>query len=433
VLGEFGEVYVLDWGIARVVGDAAARADLDEPGALDTLQTVAGSVLGTPGYMSPEQVRGADDLDGRADVYALGCILFELLALAPAHPPGLMGIHAALHGKSPAPSSLAPDRDIPPELDAICTVALDGDRDKRFTTARALAEAVQRFLDGDRDLALRRDLARGELEAARTALARGNSPADREAALRAAARAIALDPTQREPAELVGRLMLEPPAETPREVEDVLYELDLDAFEEARPVLAFSGLTFMAFLPMLWLTGFHAPWFFGVAAVFATTIAVLAKLSPRARGVGGGRVILLAWAGLVVLLAIMMTPILAAPGVAAVVAMGVAAHPRVLSRWLLMALMVGAVLVPWLLAVVGVLPDTVTVDGNTIVLHAYTDALAPTPALVGLALFVVQMIVLAVLLANRQAVSRRAAQHAVELQAWQLRQLVSTASAEAPR
>src|SRR4051812_31830488 len=71
VLGDFGEVYVLDWGVAKL----AAEGDVDPALAGDDSNeqvTVEGTVIGTPGYMAPEQARASKDIDGRADVYALG-------------------------------------------------------------------------------------------------------------------------------------------------------------------------------------------------------------------------------------------------------------------------------------------------------------------------------------------------------------------------
>src|SRR5262249_32320712 len=96
VLGEFGEGYVLDWGIAHVAGDARPSfMDIDTLGD-DT--TLAGAMLGTPGYMSPEQVRSDPLLDGRADVYALGSILFEILAQRPLHARGASALASTLAG-----------------------------------------------------------------------------------------------------------------------------------------------------------------------------------------------------------------------------------------------------------------------------------------------------------------------------------------------
>src|SRR5262249_16629733 len=158
---------------------------------------------------SPEQVRG-QTADGRADVYALGCILFEILAGRPLHPRSIAALAFTLAGTDARPSLAAPDRDIPPELDAACVAATALDREHRIQSARSLGDVVQRFLDGDRDLSLRRELAQRELAAARRELADG-SPTHRAEAFRAAARSLALDPHGREAAELLGRLMLEAP------------------------------------------------------------------------------------------------------------------------------------------------------------------------------------------------------------------------------
>jgi len=86
MLGGFGEVYVLDWGLSKVAGlpelPPAASVALPHDAGSETLD---GAVLGTPGYMSPEQARGERDVDARADVFALGAVVFECLA---GDPPG---------------------------------------------------------------------------------------------------------------------------------------------------------------------------------------------------------------------------------------------------------------------------------------------------------------------------------------------------------
>jgi serine/threonine protein kinase len=116
-LGDYGEVYVLDWGIARVVGtDDGARRSFGDIDTASGTETLEGAILGTPGYISREQISG-DDVDHRTDVYALGCILFEILALQPLHPRGQPGIASALAGIDAKASVRAPERDVPPELD----------------------------------------------------------------------------------------------------------------------------------------------------------------------------------------------------------------------------------------------------------------------------------------------------------------------------
>lgn len=120
MLGGFGEVYVLDWGVAKL-------GNVPEPQMANLVHaplttgggTAIGAVLGTPGYMPPEQMLGGD-LDARSDVYALGAILFEILTLELLHPQSKVNeiIASTLKGADTSPAR-APDREIPPELEAI--------------------------------------------------------------------------------------------------------------------------------------------------------------------------------------------------------------------------------------------------------------------------------------------------------------------------
>lgn len=113
MVGQFGEVYVLDWGLARVRAVAGGSfVPVDGVPA----SASAGRILGTPGYMAPEQIESADAADERADVYALGSILFEILTLTPLNP-GLTHearLRSTRLGKRVRPSEVPPTSTFPP-------------------------------------------------------------------------------------------------------------------------------------------------------------------------------------------------------------------------------------------------------------------------------------------------------------------------------
>jgi len=152
VLGPFGETIVLDWGLAKVENEADLAPLLhaaSTQAADDADLTRIGDILGTPAYMAPEQANpdfGA--VDTRSDVFALGCILYYLLA---GHPP-LSGsadeILAQLSSLAPMPSARDPKLPMPPELIAICDKALSKDKTLRFPNAAALADELRAYRDG---------------------------------------------------------------------------------------------------------------------------------------------------------------------------------------------------------------------------------------------------------------------------------------------
>ena len=213
MLGEYGEVYVLDWGIATALD---ARQPRTVGANIDTLDqgTQTGDLIGTPGYMAPEQVRGIP-VTPAADVYALGAILFEILVGESLHARGTAALASTLNEPQQAPSSRVLDRDLAPELDAACFAALAEDPTAR-PSARVLADRVQQYLDGDRDVERRRVLAGELLANARAAVASGD-PEARATAFNRAGRALALDP-ESDAAEILSRMLVEPPRVLPAEL-----------------------------------------------------------------------------------------------------------------------------------------------------------------------------------------------------------------------
>jgi serine/threonine protein kinase len=128
MVGPFGEVLVMDWGIAALGGESALGG---EAGLAPS--PAAGAVVGTRAYMPPEQTRG-DPVDARADVFALGSLLYFMLT-----------------GAAPLDEGIAPpgERIAPRPLLAICAKARAVNRDDRYPDVLSLAADVNRFLSGD--------------------------------------------------------------------------------------------------------------------------------------------------------------------------------------------------------------------------------------------------------------------------------------------
>ena len=162
LVGPFGEVLVLDWGVAKRLRGQAAEDDprpprapavttRDEPSAtVDVGRTLPGSIIGTPTWMAPEQARGETaSLDERTDVYGLGAILYFLLAgRAPFDDATSREmILERVMREEPVPLRQI-DRIIPKPLAAICAKAMARARDARYASVTELASDVDMYQEG---------------------------------------------------------------------------------------------------------------------------------------------------------------------------------------------------------------------------------------------------------------------------------------------
>ncbi len=151
MLGHFGEVYVVDWGVACLMSHKEeARSTsglvLEEN---NVFHTEAGHLVGTPRYMSPEQARAElDTLDERSDLYALGLILFELVSLQNALPSGKRSVilEHALKGKLKELRHRSSNISIPPDLRAIVQKATALLPEERYESVAAMADDLRRYL-----------------------------------------------------------------------------------------------------------------------------------------------------------------------------------------------------------------------------------------------------------------------------------------------
>lgn len=154
MVGRFGEVMLMDWGVARDLRESTdgfnsvGRSVLTEAQAASVGLTLAGAVLGTPGYMSPEQA-GGESVDERSDVFALGAILTEILTLEPPvrGETALIRIVGTIEGRIESPRERRSD--VPAELNSIAVRALKPDLDERTPSAEDFVEDLRAFLAGE--------------------------------------------------------------------------------------------------------------------------------------------------------------------------------------------------------------------------------------------------------------------------------------------
>ncbi len=151
MIGPHGEVYVMDWGLAKLVGSAEDREGLELKmrGAGSAEQTQVGQVLGTPAYMAPEQAKAEREQVGAcSDQYALGLILYEMVCGRRARPKldGQQVLLFAREGRLPDVMPASARGRVRPEIRAIIQRATQVSPDDRYASVHELAADVRRFI-----------------------------------------------------------------------------------------------------------------------------------------------------------------------------------------------------------------------------------------------------------------------------------------------
>jgi eukaryotic-like serine/threonine-protein kinase len=427
MLGDFGEVHVLDWGLARVAGiedsPGVASMSLGAAGA-----TQAGTMMGTPGYMAPEQVEGdLERLAGWTDVYALGAILFEILTLQRLHEGETADarVNSTMVGREAHPMQRAPDADIPVELDALVARACALDPEQR-PTARGLSEEIEYFLDGDRDLERRRALAKGYVLAAEVAMLRASNSAE---AMREVTRALALVPDEPAALKILRKLLTEVPAELPAAARAQMEAAQAAARGGVAGVAASRAATWLAFVPLILWMGVR-DWQLAAFTLTALSLSFFVAFYFRLRGQGLTN---LASLGLLLLssfalagFGFVLSPFVLVPALAATNTLFFATYLSSRVRPLAALSGVVAVLAPVGLEALGVLPRSFAFANGNLELLPRMTALAPGPTVVLLLTASAALVVTPAVLVGRLRDSLEAAEKKLFLQSWHLNALASS-------
>jgi hypothetical protein len=218
--------------------------------------------------------------------------------------------------------------------------------------------------------------------------------------------------------------MLEPPIDAPPEVEQKLIEIDDNDMRAQAKLGVPALLGYLMFFPIMWLGGIRENWLvFGGSALVLGLMAIVHSISRRPT-----KLLLVAslvgQAVLVGMYARGLAPLLVAPGVALITAMIYAAHPRTVRGPLLWLLCAAGVLVPLIAEGVGLVASTTSIQGSTLMLTLPAENLDPTVALAGLGGYVAVILAIAIAFTRFHAHAQRRIQRTLQLQTWQLQQLV---------
>jgi serine/threonine-protein kinase len=426
MLGDYGEVYVLDWGVARVLTDRKRTTQPSMAAEVDD-NTTAGSILGTPGYMAPEQVRGFE-ADTQADIYALGAILFEILTGEALHPRGEAALSSTLTQPQEMPTRRAADRkQIAPELDKVCFDAL-AEEPKERPTARELADRVQAYLDGDRDTERRKQLAAEQVAAAHEAL-KADPKSGRAAAMRRASRALGLDPECTDAAELISALTLEPPPpdQYPPDLKKFISKEE-KAVNSSRAKQGMWTYIALAIMFCIALPFMHVKSWGSVLAFDALLVlgAVISYNNSR-RGYSNAAVTLVMTGLVGVLFTRISGPFILTPIILCTALMQLSAiRPITDHSWIAATWAVVVVMVPLILEWLGVIHQTYAVGQGVVAsvsdVFDMRGGIDESVLVVANCVFIAAAGVVAVFISRR----RQAAQRQLLVQAWHLQQMLPT-------
>lgn len=420
MFGEYGEVHVLDWGLARLLDEQArTKANAED----DLSETRPGQALGTPGYLAPEQALGDPDVGPEADVYALGVMLFEICARRPFNPGTNTRerIDHAIRGVVPAfPSG---EHAVPPELARLVSASTSPRPADRTSSARDLAVAIEQFLDGDRDLAERTRIADALVVEARAAHARDGGSVE---ATRLYARALALVPAHPEAGAALSRLLLEPPSIVPPEVHERMARWAEEAWRAGARTTTLRYLLWCSFIPVWFLMGLRDVGASALAmgSLVVTTIVTGLVAAGVLGGVRGAAISFALGTFAIACFTQVFSPVLVAPTLMATNLIAFCAYAGPRQRVALVLASVLGMAIPIALEAAGVIAPSFVVDADGI--HVLPRLVSFEPRITWWLLVAGATVAVAVpgVVAGRVRDALVASQQRAMLQAWHLEALV---------
>ncbi len=352
-------------------------------------------------------------------------MLFDILTLVPLHQGSFAQILAStIAGTERRPSKRAPEREVPPELDAICEKATARDPADRFATARALHDAVEGWLKGKRDAELRREASREH--AARAGEAGSETLEARRVAMQELGRALALDPENDQAVGMLAELLATPPRERPAAVDEKLRSFEQQQLARVGRLAALAYGSLFLFIPLLMWHGVRdvAPFaaFFGLAAV-CTAMSAYASTKPEV-SIDFVGVLMLASSTMFLCTWPFYGPLLlTAPSL---IANAVGFTLLFAGRWRVATIAVGIVFIagPIALEAMGIVPATFAFEGGAITLFPGALDFREVPSLVLVTLSATSSLLIACLTASAVRLQLKSAEERIYLTEWQVRAMV---------
>jgi serine/threonine-protein kinase len=433
LLGDFGEVYVLDWSAARLRGESVSlpeESTLPMPGS-------DGDAMGAPGYLAPEQIRGQRAFDERSDIHALGAILFEMVTRRPLYA-GRMPLEraqATLDGADVRARAAGAEPAPPEALLAICERATRAAAADRYASVTKLLAELEAFLEGGRDTEMRRAAAVKHAESAARSLAASKSSDSLEArksAMQHCGRALVLDPGNRDATRVLRELLTDPPARIPAEVADSFAAHERHEIASMLPYGIVGVASFAVFLPVAMWMGVRS--WAAIGAILMILVWALAaswaigKLWPTSQQ--GLYPAFFATSGLIAGVSAFFGPLIVVPTIAAVNTMIFMMH-FARPRWWPIVVGWASFVVPATLQLTGVLRSSYAFSGGTLQVLPWAVELPRVATTLFLAMSGVVSLLAGGLMTLRLRETLNAARLRAELYTWHLEQLLPDSEREA--